>query len=401
MKFASRLDEVKPSATLEITARAKALKEKGVDVVSFTAGEPDFPTPSHICEAAHEAIRTGKTRYLPTAGLPALRNAVARDYSAQHHVKVEPEQVVITVGAKQALFNFFLAALEPGDEVIIPAPYWVSYPDQVRIAEGVPVIVETRASDHFRLRPDAVLKAATGKTKVLVLNSPSNPTGAVYPSAELKAILDVARTLGVWVVSDEIYSRLVYGGIEYASALSTAPDLADRIVVVDGTSKTFSMTGWRVGWAIAPKKMASTIAMLQGQSTSNPTSFAQYGALAAIESPKDFFKAWLQEFEHRRNTIVEALNQIPHVTCSRPDGAFYAFADFSYYSGEGGRKDAPFPDDQKLAQFLLDKAQVAVIPGSAFGAPGFQRLTYATSVAEIEKGVGRIRSCLCDLPLPR
>jgi len=391
MKLASRIADVKPSATLEVAARARALRQQGVDIVSFTAGEPDFDTPQHICEAARTAIEQGKTKYLPAAGLPELKQAVAREAGVFRGVDIDPARVVISVGAKHALFNFFMALLDPGDEVLIPAPYWVSYPDQVRIAGGVPVFVTTNPGSDWSLKAQELEKKITPDTRAIVINSPSNPTGALYAQSDLIEVLDVCRKHDLWVVADEIYSKLVYDGLEYTSVLSLAPDMSERIVIVDGTSKTFAMTGWRIGWAIAPEEMASAMARIQGQSTSNATSIAQYATLAAFTHSMDFLDDWRKAFSARRDAIVAGLNSIDGVSCSTPKGAFYAFPDFSRHTGKGG-----FRDDVDLAKFLINEAKVAVVPGSPFGAPGFLRLTYSVSKEEIEKGLDRISRALVN-----
>jgi len=391
MKLAGRIADVKPSATLEVAARARALKQQGVDIVSFTAGEPDFDTPQHICEAARRAIKDGKTKYLPAAGLPELREAVAREAGAFRGVDIDPARVVISVGAKHALFNFFMALLDPGDEVLIPAPYWVSYPDQVRIAGGVPVFVTTDPGSDWSLKASQIEEKITPNTRAIVINSPSNPTGALYAQSDLVEVLDVCRKHDLWVVADEIYSKLVYDGLGYTSVLSLAPDMSERIVIVDGTSKTFSMTGWRIGWAIAPEEMTSAMARIQGQSTSNATSIAQYATLAAFTHSMDFFDDWKKAFSERRDAIVSGLNSIDGVSCSMPKGAFYAFPDFSRHTGEGR-----FMDDLDLAKSLINEAKVAVVPGSPFGAPGFLRLTYSVSPEEIEKGLDRISRALVN-----
>jgi len=393
-QLSTRLDEIKPSPTLAVTQKAQELRARGIDVISFSAGEPDFDTPPHIREAAKAALDRGATRYTAVAGIPELREAVAKESATVRGVPCEPAQVVITVGAKHALFGFFLAVLDPGDEVIVPAPYWVSYPDQVRFAGGKPVIVETRVEDGWVLTPDNLSRAATPRTRALVLNTPSNPTGGIYGREALAALTSRALELGLWVVADEIYRELVYDGFEHFSPLSVVDGAGrSRIFVVDGVSKSFAMTGWRIGWGIGDPDLIKGIAKIQGQSTSNATTMAQHAALAAVTGPRDFLDGWRSEYARRRDVIVAGLERMPGVSCPKPLGAFYALPDVSALVAKLGAGAT----DVELANHLLEEARVATVPGTAFGAPGHIRLSYATSMNAIEQGLSRMEAAFAKL----
>mgnify|MGYP006292719437 CR=1 FL=1 len=385
-KYSSRLSDIKPSLTLSITQRAQELRAQGVDVISFSAGEPDFDTPPHIVEAAKVALDEGATRYTPVAGIPALRAAIAEKSAELRGVACDPSRVIVTVGAKHALFGCFLAILDPGDEVVVPAPYWVSYPDQVRFAGGVPRIVATHPKRAWTLDPDDLARAVGPRTKALVLNSPSNPTGGLYDREAITAITRRALDLGLWVVADEIYRDLIYDGHEHVSPLSVAAsERADRVFVVDGVSKSYAMTGWRIGWGIGDAELVAAIAKIQGQSTSNPTAVAQAAALTAVTGPKRFLAEWRSEYARRRDAIVAGLDRIGGVHCLTPLGAFYALPDVTELLARMGDGAT----DVDLADDLLDEAAVATVPGSAFGAPGHLRLSYATSMRNIEIGLER------------
>ncbi len=396
MKLAARLSLIKPSPTLAITARAKALKAQGVDVISFGAGEPDFDTPRAACEAAMRALREGKTRYIDVPGLPELRAAIAADYTERRGRAVKASEVIVSTGGKQALFNAALAVFGPGDRVIVPGPYWVSYPEQLVLAEAEPVFVSCDAQTDFKLTAAMLadaLKTHQGITG-LVLCSPSNPTGAVYDANELEALAQVLREHpDVSVFFDAMYDRLYYDGEIAPDLVAVAPELASRVLTFNGFSKTYAMTGWRLGYAIGPEAIIKGLSALQSQSTSNATTFAQYGALAALkEVPDAEIDAMREAFRRRRDLIVAGLNAIPGVSCAMPGGAFYVFPDFSAHIGEGSARG--FEDDLALAAYLLDEAKVALVPGSAFGAPGFMRLSYATSDALISAGLERLRDAL-------
>lgn len=392
IKLSHRITQVEPSPTLAITARAKELKAQGMDIVSFGAGEPDFDTPKPVVEAATRALQEGKTRYTPASGLMELRQAIAESYASRGR-KVAANQVIVTVGGKQALYNATQAIFNEGDRVLIPAPYWVSYPAQLRLAGAEPAIIDTRAEDDFKLTAESLRAALEeGPCRGLILCSPSNPTGATYSADELRALAGVLNDFPeVVVFYDAMYDELYYEGDIAPDLVASAPELEGRVITFNGFSKTYAMTGWRLGYAIGPVEVIAAMGTLQSQSTSNATSFAQYGALAAFELDPAVLARRREAFAKRRDLLVGMLRAIEGVICPEPTGAFYAFPDFSAYLGEGEGK---FADDLALTQYLLEEAQVAVVPGSAFGYPGGLRLSYATSEALIEEGVRRIHQAL-------
>jgi aspartate aminotransferase len=400
LKTASRLDPIKPSITLAVTAKAARLKAEGVDVVSFGAGEPDFDTPDHVKEAARAALgrpsgNVGK--YTDVAGIAPLKAAIAAELGRVHATTITPEQVLVSCGAKHSLYNLFMALLDPGDEVIIPAPYWVSYPDMVMLAAGKPVIVQTSAEDDFALRPEPLRAAITPRTRAVVLNTPSNPTGACYTPAQIAALAEVVVEHNLLVISDDIYRQLVYGDARYASIAALGPELAERTILVDGVSKTYAMTGWRIGYAAGPLPIIKAMNKIQGQSTSNPTHVAQVATLAALTGPQDCVETMRQAFDERRLVMLGLLRAIPGVTCREPKGAFYAFPDVSTFVGRKTPAGATLADDVALCDWLVESARVAVVPGSGFGAPGHVRLSYACSRANIEEGVRRLHEALVSL----
>jgi len=391
MELTDRIDRVDPSPTLSITAKANALEADGVDVVSFSAGEPDFDTPRPIVEAAERALEEGKTRYAPSPGIPELREAIARDYGRRGR-EVEADQVVVTVGGKQALFNACQVLFEEGEEVVIPAPYWVSYPAQAKLAGGQPVHLRCGPEEEFKLDPDLLeRRLRSPEARGIVLCSPSNPTGAVYDEGELRAIADV---LGdhpdVAVLFDAIYDQLYYGEGLSPDLVDVAPELADRTLTFNGFSKAYAMTGWRLGYAIGPTESIEAMSKIQSQSTSGATTFVQHAALEAFELPEGLLDERRETFRRRRDRIVGRLRDLERVECTEPRGAFYAFPDVSAYVGDGRR----FENDFELAEFLLEQAHTAVVPGSAFGAPGHLRFSYATSGEEIAKGLDRVGEAL-------
>ena len=388
LALSARAGTLKASPTLSITAKANAMKAAGEDLVSFAAGEPDFNTPEPIVEAAVEALRGGFTKYTPTPGIKELKEAIAGKLLRENGVKASPEGVVVSCGAKQSLYEAFQILLDPGDEVVIVAPYWMTHAEQVRLAGGVPRIVRARAEDGFVPSYDALREAVGPRTKAILVNSPSNPTGAVLPRETLKEIAALALRHGLWIVTDEIYERLVYGGVTHTSIASLSSEVAERTVTIGGCSKSYAMTGWRIGFAAAPIPVAKAMSNLQDQITSNPTSFAQKGATVAFNLPAESVEAMRAEFEARRDLIVGLLRAIPGVEINEPKGAFYAFPDFSAFMGG---------DDMALATYLLEEAKVAVIPGSVFEGPGHIRLTYACSRADIERGVKRIAEAVSRL----
>jgi aspartate aminotransferase len=391
MKLAKRLDAVKPSPTLAITAKAKELKAKGVDVVGFGAGEPDFDTPKAIKAAAAKAMDEGFTKYTPTNGIPELREAIAAKIAQQHGLSYKASEVLVSVGGKHALYNLFQALLNPGDEVVIFAPYWVSYADMVRLAEGVPVIVQTRHQDGFEPTAADIKKAITPRTRAVIVNSPSNPTGAVFGRATLQHIVHEVRGKEILVVTDDIYDRLIYRG-KFENVLTLEPELRPQVAIVNGVSKTYSMTGWRIGWTAGPQDLISAMQKLQDNSTSNPTSIAQKAALAALTLPlEDEVERMRKIFDERRQHIVKRLNAIEGIKAFDPGGAFYVFP----YIGELLKRKAPGQNeplgtDERFIAQLLDVHKVAAVPGSAFGAPGYMRLSFAISMEQIDKGVDRI-----------
>src|SRR5512139_2908354 len=398
IKIASRLDPIKPSITLAVTAKAAKLKADGVDVVSFGAGEPDFDTPDHIKAAAHASLdKAGVGKYTEVGGVLPLRKAIAAELSAVHKLEIDPANVLVSTGAKHSLYNLFMALIDPGDEVLIPAPYWVSYPDMVMLAGGRPVILETKAEDDFAVTAAQVAAACSSRTRAIVLNNPSNPTGAVYTRAQIEALAKVVVEKDLLVISDDIYRQLVYGDAEYVSIAAVSPELAKRTVLVDGVSKTYAMTGWRIGYTAGPKPLIQAMSKIQGQSTSNPTHISQVATLAALTGPQDCVGTMRKAFDERRQEIVKLLRAIPDVQCREPKGAFYAFPDVSAYVGKKTPDGSVLDDDVQLCDWLVEVGKVAVVPGSGFGAPGFVRLSYATSMDNIREGVGRLAKSLASL----
>lgn len=393
LKLAARIQRVQPSPTLAITAKANALKAQGVDIISFGAGEPDFNTPEPVCQGAKDALDAGHTRYTPSPGIMPLRQAIAKDYARRGRT-VAPEEVIVSTGGKFALFAATMSVFESGDRVIVPTPYWVSYPEQISLADAEPVFIECGADSDFKLTATALSEALQDDTITgLVLCSPSNPTGAVYTSQELTALGEVLLAHPrVTVFFDAMYDRLFYDGDIAPDLVATTPGLVNQVITFNGFSKTYAMTGWRLGYAIAPAPIIKAMNTYQSQSTSNPTSFAQYGALEALKLDDSVIDAMKEAFARRRDLIVSLLRQIPGVQCNMPQGAFYAFPDFSHYTGP----DSPLglKDDMALTAMLLEKAQVAVVPGSSFGAEGFLRLSYATSDELITEGIRRIHQAL-------
>ena len=396
MKLSARANRIQPSATLAITAKEKALKAQGVDVVGFGAGEPDFDSPDYVKEAAVEAIKKGYTKYTPVGGIDQLKDAIIERMKQDYGFGYEKAELVVSCGAKHTLFNLTQAIIEAGDEVIIPAPYWVSYPEQVTFAEGTPVILETREEDGFKIDPDELKKLIAPKTKALVLNYPSNPTGVTYSEAELRAIVDVAMAAGITIISDEIYDKIIYDGSKHTPVASLGEDVKKATILVNGASKTYSMTGWRIGFAAGDKDVIKAMANIQGQSTSNPTSIAQWAAVSAYASPQDLITQRTAEFEKRKNYIVDRLNSIPGIKCVSPKGAFYAFPNVSACYGKSFNGKA-VNSSLDFTGFLLDEAKVAVVPGDSFGADSNVRISFATSMENIVKGMDRIEEAVAKL----
>ncbi len=389
-----RVREIGESPTLAISAEAARLRGEGVDVISFGAGEPDFATPAHIVEAAGEACaESAMHKYSPTAGLPALREAIADKTRRDSGLAVAPDQVIVSNGGKHALSNILLALIDPGDEVIVPAPYWVSYPEQIRLAGGTVVALPTTAANGYTVTPEQLAAARTAATKALVFVSPSNPTGAVYTPEQIRDIGRWAAEAGIWVITDEIYEHLVYGGAAFASMPVEVPELQPRCVVANGVAKTFAMTGWRVGWSIAPAPVAAAVNRLQSHVTSHVCNIAQRAALAALTGPMDQVDAMRQTYDRRRHRVHEALSAIDGVECPLPEGAFYVFPHVEQRLGRpvAGRKVSTALE---LCAVLLDEAQVALVPGEGFGAPGHVRLSYALSDEHLARGLTRITEVL-------
>ncbi len=393
-RISSRVGAIAESATLAIDARAKAMVASGISVVSFGAGEPDFPTPDHIVEAAVEAARRPAShRYSPTAGLPDLRQAVAAKTARDSGYQITAAQVLVTNGGKQAIANAFATILDPGDEVLVPAPYWVTFPESIALAGGVPVPVATGVDSGFRVTVDQLEEARTGRTKVLLFVSPSNPTGALYPPDEVEALGRWAAGAGLWVVCDEMYEHLVYGGRRAVSMPVAVPELAERAVVINAVSKSYAMTGWRVGWMIAPTDVVAAAINLQSHTTSNVANVSQAAALAAVSGPLDDTVRMREAFDRRRRRMYEMLSDMPGVTCSEPEGAFYAFPSFEGVLGReiGGKTPQT---TLELAEIALEAAGVAIVPGEAFGGPGYARLSYALSDDDLVEGLTRLGKLL-------
>jgi aspartate aminotransferase len=383
VRFASRVNRISVSPTMAVLVEAEKLRASGVDVVDFGPGEPDFPTPAHIKEAAIKALEQNRTKYTATAGIMPLREAACRWHAQQLGSSYEPGECIMTVGGKHAIFNAVSALIEEGDEVLIPAPYWVSFPDIVRIAGGEPVFVPTEVSNGFSLRADQLREAITSRTRMAIVNSPNNPTGAVIPPAEFERIYETCRRRGIWLLSDECYSHFTYGAARPYS-IASVPQSKPHLIIVGSLSKTFAMTGWRLGYALAPKPVIEAMLKIQSQSTSNPTSISQYAGVAALNGPMDSVPLMLAEYARRRARILAGLSAIPGVSCPEPSGAFYAFPDVSAHLVNGSG------DSTVLARQLLEREHLAVVPGDAFGAPGFLRFSYATSIDPIEEGLRRL-----------
>jgi aspartate aminotransferase len=379
-KISRRAASLTPSLTLAIDSKAKQMKAEGQDVVGFGAGEPDFDTPQHIKDAAAKALAAGFTKYTPAAGIPELRQAIADKHKRENGLAYKPSQIIVSCGGKHSCYNVIVATCEEGDEVVIPAPYWLSYPEMVKLASAKPVIVETTDQTEFKITPAPLRQAITSRTRLFILNSPSNPTGSVYTPEEIKALGDVCLERGVLIMSDEIYEHLLYDGATHRSVASFSQAHLEQTIVVHGFAKAWSMTGWRLGWCAAPEPIAKAIDAVQSHSTSNPTSFAQKGAVAALTGPQDHLKTWLAEFNKRRSFAWQKLNQIAGITCVNAKGAFYLFPNIS----GTGLKSTEF------CAKLLEQEKVAAVPGIAFGADDYIRISYATSMTNLEKGLERI-----------
>lgn len=383
---------VKPSATLAAGAKARQLKASGVHVFDFSLGEPDFRTPEHICKAAYQAMLAGHTHYTPAAGIPQLQAAIAKTYQ-KVGLEIAAEQVIVSNGAKHSIHNTLAAMVGPGDEVIIPTPYWVSYSDLVEMTGATSVLVPTTAASGFKMTPAQLKKAITPRSRLLMLNSPSNPTGTVYTRQEQEALADVVMDSHLAVLSDEIYEKLVYGDATATCFATLRPGLAERTITISGVSKSYAMTGWRMGWAVGPKHVIKAMGNVQSQETSNPSSVSQHAALAALEGDQACVEEMRREFEGRRDLVLRRLSDIPGLSCAKPEGAFYAFIDVSAYFGQkvGGRE---VTDSMSFCQAALELGHVNLVPGFAFGAEGYARMSFATSREQIEGGLARLAELL-------
>lgn len=396
--IANRLSNVKPSPTLAVTAKAAQLKAEGKDVIGLGAGEPDFDTPEHVKAAAKKAIDEGQTKYTPVGGTPALKQAIIEKFKRDNEIEYKPNEIVASCGAKQVIFNALVATVNPGDEVIIPAPYWVSYPDMVLFAEGTPVIVPCSQENGFKLQPQDLDKAITQNTKWLILNSPSNPTGAGYTKAELRALCDVLlKHPHVYVIADDIYEHLVYDGFRFHTPVQIEPKLRERVLTVNGVSKAYAMTGWRIGYAGGPAAIINAIADIQSHSTSNPCSISQAASVAALNGPQEFLKDWCVDFAGRRDLVVNALNDIDGINCLTPEGAFYVFPSLKGLVGKTTPKGGKISSCVNFCDYLLEEVQVAAVFGEAFGMGGHFRVSYATSEAKLKEAMERIKAAVAKL----
>ena len=396
--LSATLDRVKPSPTIAVTTKAAELKAAGRDVIGLGAGEPDFDTPESVKAAAKAAIDAGKTKYTPVDGIPELKAAICAKFERDNGLTYEPGQVSVGTGGKQVLYNALMATLNPGDEVVIPAPYWVSYPDMVLLAGGEPVIAETSSQTGYKLTPDQLEAAITPKTKWFIFNSPSNPTGAGYTAAELKALTDVLMKHGhVWVMTDDMYEHLVYDDFEFATPAQVEPGLYDRTLTVNGVSKAYAMTGWRIGYAAGPKELIGAMRKIQSQSTSNPSSISQWAAVEALNGPQDFIPANNAIFKRRRDLVVEMLNAAEGVTCPTPEGAFYVYPTIGGCIGKTSAGGTKIVDDEAFATALLEEKGVAVVFGAAFGLSPAFRVSYATSDDALQEACTRIQAFCAGL----
>lgn len=397
MKLSQFTRQLKPSETLAISTKAKALRAQGRNIIDFGLGEPDFATPDNIIRAAEHAMAEGFTKYTPPAGLPALRQAIADKLKRENNLDYAPEEIIVSCGAKQALYNVAMVLLDAGDEVLIPGPYWVTYPTQVLLAGGTPVIIPTTVSNDFKITGDILRRYITPKTKGLLLNSPCNPTGAVYTPAELEDLARVLLDTDLFIITDEIYEHIIYDGLKQISIATLDPALKARSIVVNGFSKAYAMTGWRLGYCAGPREVIAMCDRLQSQTTSNATAFAQVAGIEALTGPQESVGTMAQAFEQRRNFVVQRLNAIPGITSNTPCGAFYVFpriADLFGRRAQGGR---PLTTAAEVADYLLEAAGVAVVPGDAFGDDHYMRISYASSMAELEAGLARIDQAVQQL----
>jgi aspartate aminotransferase len=394
--LSNRAKNLKPSPTLAINAKAKSMQAQGIHVISFGAGEPDFDTPQNIKQAAKKALDDGFTKYTPVGGIDDLKDAIIKKFQRDSGLSYKRSEIIVSCGGKHSFYNLAQAIFDQGEEVIIPAPYWVSYPPMVALANGTPVIVNTTEKNEFKITPEELKKAITPKTKALIINSPSNPTGSAYTKNQLEKIAEIAISKNFFVISDEIYEKIVYDGFEFISIASLSEEIKKKTIIVHGVAKTYAMTGWRIGYTAGSEEIISAMNNIQSQSTSNPTSISQKASVEALIGPQNEVEKMVSAFAQRRNYIVDRLNKIPGVSCYKPVGAFYVFPNFSSYYGKSyqGKK---IENSTHLADFFLDVAKVAVVPGVEFGADPFERLSYATSMEDIKEGLNRIEEALKKL----
>ena len=394
--LSNRAKSLKPSPTLAINAKAKSMLAQGIHVISFGAGEPDFDTPDNIKKSAKKAIDEGFTKYTPVGGIDELKDAIIKKFQRDNKLTYKRSEILVSCGGKHSFYNLAQAIFDQGDEVIVPAPYWVSYPPMVALANATPVIIETTEKNGFKITPEELRKAITMKTKALILNSPSNPTGSAYTKKEMEKIAEIAISKNIFVISDEIYEKIVYDGFEFISIASLSEEMKKKTIIVHGVAKTYAMTGWRIGYTAGSEEIISAMNNIQSQSTSNPTSISQKASVEALSGPQDEVTRMVDAFAQRRNYIVDRLNEIPGVSCYKPVGSFYVFPNFSSYYGKS-YQSKKIENSTVLADYLLDVAKVAVVPGVEFGADPFERLSYATSMEDIKEGLNRIEEALMKL----
>lgn len=399
MKFSNRIMKVKPSPTLAVTAMAAQMKAQGIDIIGFGSGEPDFDTPKHIREAAIRAIESGKTRYTPSGGIPELKDAVINKFMRDNNLQYKRSEIIINCGGKHSFYNLAQVIIDEGDEVIIPAPYWVSYPDMVKLAGGTPVIINTEADSGFKMTPAELESRITPRTRAVVINSPSNPTGAAYTADELKAFADILEKTDIIPISDDIYETIVYDGFRFSNIANVSESMKKRTIVINGVSKTYAMTGWRIGYAAGNEEIIKKMDILQGQSTSNPTTISQWAAVEALTGDQTVLSSMLEAFDRRRKFVIEELNTIPGMTCTMPEGAFYAFPRCSGVFGLKGweKVSEKYKDTYKsssLCAYLMEEARTAVVPGIGFGNDNYFRISFATSDENLKEGLKRIKDAI-------
>jgi len=390
--IAERMSLIKPSPTMAVTKMAAEMKAAGKDIIGLGAGEPDFDTPDHIKNAAIEAIKNGETKYTAVDGTPALKKAIAKKFYKDNSIKYNIDEIIVSVGGKQVLYNALMSSINPGDEVIIPSPFWVSYPDMVSLAGGVPIIVEGKEKNNFKIQPEDIRDKISTKTKWIIINSPSNPTGSSYSEEELRDIGNLLLEYkNIFVMSDDIYEKIIYDDFKFFSLAEVVPELKDRILTVNGVSKAYAMTGWRIGYAGGPKHLITAMSKLQSQSTSNPSSISQAAALAALEGPEEFLLERNERFKNRRDMVVKMLNECDGLSCIKPSGAFYVYPSCSGIIGKSSKEGKLIENSIDFSSYLLESVGVAVVPGSAFGADPFFRISYATSESILEEACNRIK----------